>query len=67
MFVFIVNPVSGNLLGIKAGKLIEEYCKSIGANYKIIYTENGYDQTSCSELKWIGVIMDWEGDNVIER
>lgn len=43
MFVFIVNPVSGNLLGIKAGKLIEEYCKSIGANYKIIYTEKEND------------------------
>ena len=39
MFVFIVNPTSGNNLGIKASKVIEEYCNCIGVNYKIIYTK----------------------------
>lgn len=43
MFIFIVNPVSGNNLGIKASIVIEEYCKRRKINYKIIYTEKKND------------------------
>lgn len=43
MFIFIVNPTSGNNLGIKASKVIEEYCKRRNINYKIIYTEKKND------------------------
>ena len=43
MFIFIVNPVSGNNLGIKASIVIEEYCKRRNINYKIIYTEKKND------------------------
>ena len=37
-FIFIVNPISGNGKSIKAIKAIEEYCKAIKVNYRIIYT-----------------------------
>ena len=43
MFVFIVNPISGNNLGIKVSMVIEEYCKSKNINYKIIYTQRKND------------------------
>lgn len=43
MFVFIVNPTSGNNLGIEASKVIEQYCKLIDVNYKIIYTKKKND------------------------
>ena len=37
-FIFIVNPVSGNKKSIQAIKAIEEYCKILRVNYKIMYT-----------------------------
>lgn len=42
-YVFIINPTSGNDKGIEVGKVIEEYCKTIKVDYKIIYTNNKMD------------------------
>lgn len=37
-YIFIVNPESGKKKGLQAGKAIEEYCKNLNIDYKIIYT-----------------------------
>lgn len=49
-YIFIVNPVSGNGNSIKAIKAIEEYCKMLGTNYKIIYTNKKNDAKEIAEF-----------------
>ena len=49
-FVFIVNPISGNGKSLKAIKAIEEYCKLIRVNYKIIYTNEKNEATKLVSL-----------------
>lgn len=49
-YIFIVNPVSGNGNSIKAIKAIEEYCKMLGTNYKIIYTNMKNDAKEIAEF-----------------
>lgn len=52
MFIFIVNPTSGNNLGIEASLVIDEYCKRRNVNYEIIYTEKKNDAINIArELK----------------
>ncbi len=36
--IFIINPISGKNKGIEVGKVIDNYCKELGVDYKIIYT-----------------------------
>ena len=43
MFAFIVNPTSGNNLGIAASKVIGEFCEYKNINYRIRYTEKKND------------------------
>lgn len=48
-YIFIINPTSGNNKGIEVGKVIEEYCKSIKVQYKIIYTNKNNDAKNIAE------------------
>ena len=43
MFIFIVNPISGNNLGNPASLVIRDYCQYKNINYKIFYTEDKND------------------------
>lgn len=43
MFIFIVNPTSGNNLGNPASLVIRDYCHYKNINYKIFYTEKKND------------------------
>ena len=43
MFVFIINPTSGNNLGKEVSNILEDYCRTLKINYKIIYTEKKDD------------------------
>ena len=49
-FIFIVNPTSGKGNSLKAIKIIEECCKLIKANYKIIYTKGVNDATKIAKF-----------------
>lgn len=42
-YVFIINPNSGNRKGLLAGKAIDEYCKNLNLDYKLIYTNEKGD------------------------
>lgn len=49
-YIFIVNPISGKKKGLYAGRIIDEYCKSKGVNYKIIYTNKKEDAKKIAEI-----------------
>jgi len=42
-YIFIINPVSGKGKGLSVGKIIDEYCKNKGINYRVVYTDRKRD------------------------
>ena len=37
--IFIINPISGKNKGVEVSKVIDNYCKELNVNYRIIYTK----------------------------
>lgn len=69
-YIFIVNPVAGKGKGIVAGKIIEEYCKSIEVDYKVIYTTKRGDAEKISSLyadNYDNIIYSVGGDGTLNE
>lgn len=69
-YIFIVNPVAGKGKGIVAGKIIEEYCKSIKVDYKVIYTTKKGDAKKISSLyadNYDNIIYSVGGDGTLNE
>ena len=68
--IFIVNPVSGKNKGIVAGKIIEEYCKNINIDYKVIYTTKKDDAEKIASLykdNYDNIIYSVGGDGTLNE